>query len=91
MVDATRFVTPDILRAYDFGGITHLMDVGGGSGELIGAIARQYPHIRGTVFDLPRCAESATSHLDRMGVSGRTKFVPGDSSKRSPLAQMPSS
>jgi SAM-dependent methyltransferase len=78
MVDVTRFVTPDILRAYDFGGITHLMDVGGGSGELIGAIARQYPHIRGTVFDLPRCAESATSHLDRMGVSGRTKFLAGD-------------
>jgi SAM-dependent methyltransferase len=78
MVDATRFVTPDILRAYDFGGITHLMDVGGGSGELIGAIARQYPHIRGTVFDLPRCAESATSHLDRMGVSGRIKFESGD-------------
>ncbi|MCK1715238.1 MULTISPECIES: acetylserotonin O-methyltransferase [unclassified Bradyrhizobium] len=78
MVDVTRFVTPDVLRAYDFGGITHLMDVGGGSGELIGAVAKQYPHIRGTVFDLPRCAESATSHLDRMGVSGRTKFLPGD-------------
>jgi hypothetical protein len=78
MVDVTRFVTPDILSAYDFAGVTHLMDVGGGSGELVGAIARQYPHIRGTVFDLPRCAESATSHLDRMGVSGRTKFVPGD-------------
>src|ERR1700730_7787927 len=78
MVDVTRFVTPDVLRAYDFGRTTHLMDVGGGSGELIGAIAKQYPHIRGTVFDLPRCAESAISHLDRMGVSGRTKFLPGD-------------
>src|SRR6266403_6238337 len=30
------------------------------------------------VFDLPRCAESATSHLDRMGVSGRIKFESGD-------------
>src|SRR4051794_35119210 len=78
MVDVTRFVTPDVLRAYDFGRITHLMDVGGGSGELIGAIAKQYPHIRGTVFDLPRCAESATSHLNHMGVSDRTKFLPGD-------------
>ncbi|MDE5446814.1 methyltransferase [Bradyrhizobium sp. CSA207] len=78
MVDVTRFVTPDVLRAYDFGGITHLMDVGGGSGELIGAIAKQYPSIRGTVFDLPRCAESAISHLDHMGVSGRTKFLSGD-------------
>ena len=78
MVDMTRFVTPNILCAYDFGGITHLMDVGGGSGELIGAIAKQYPHIRGTVFDLPRCAESAINHFGRMGVGDRTEFLPGD-------------
>lgn len=78
MVDITRFVTPNILRAYDFGKIAHLMDVGGGSGQLIGAIAKQYPHIRGTVFDLPRCAESAIDHLGRMGVSDRTEFLPGD-------------
>ena len=30
MVDVTRIVTPDVLRAYDFGNVTHLMDVGGG-------------------------------------------------------------
>jgi ubiquinone/menaquinone biosynthesis C-methylase UbiE len=78
MADVTRIVTPDVLRAYDFGNVTHLMDVGGGSGELIGAVAEQYPHIRGTVFDLPRCAESATKHLSRMSVSDRAKFLAGD-------------
>jgi O-methyltransferase domain/Dimerisation domain len=78
MVDVTRFVTPNILRAFDFSGITHLMDVGGGSGELIGAIAKQYSHIKGTVFDLPRCAGSAIDHLNRMGVGARTDFLPGD-------------
>jgi 16S rRNA G1207 methylase RsmC len=78
MVDLTRFVTPDILRAYDFGDIAHLMDVGGGSGELMGAVALRYPHIRGTVFDLPRCALSAKHHFDRTGVSDRTEFQPGD-------------
>jgi hypothetical protein len=41
MADMTRLVTPDILSAYDFGHISHLMDVGGGSGELIGAVAKQ--------------------------------------------------
>lgn len=78
MVDLTRLVTPDILRAYDFGHISHLMDVGGGSGELIGAIAMQYPRIRGTVFDLPRCAETANNHLQRLGVNDRAKFLAGD-------------
>ena len=78
MTDLTRNVTPEILRCYDFSGLSHLMDVGGGSGELIGAIARQHRQLRGTVFDLPRCAEAATAHLRRIGVSDRVDFVAGD-------------
>ena len=62
MTELTRLVTPDILRSYDFSGISHLMDVGGGSGELLGAIAQQNRHLRGTVFELPRCAEAASRH-----------------------------
>jgi len=54
------------------------MDVGGGSGELIGAVAKQYPRIHGTVFDLSRCAEAASDHLARMGVADRTSFRAGD-------------
>ena len=78
MADLTRLVIQDVLRAYDFGHISHLLDVGGGSGELIGAVARKYNHIRGTVFDLPRCADTARAHLDRVGVSDRAGFVAGD-------------
>ena len=78
MVDLTRLVTPNILHAYDFSGITHLMDVGGGSGELIGAVAKEYPQIRATGFDLPRCEETANVHLRRMGVSDRAGFLAGN-------------
>jgi hypothetical protein len=78
MADLTRLVTPDILRAYDFSRISHLMDVGGGSGELLGAVATQYPRLRGTVFDLARCAESASNHLQHVGVGDRVEFVAGD-------------
>ena len=78
MADLTRLVTPDILRAYDFSRVSHLMDVGGGSGELLGAIARQHPRIRGTVFDLVRCAGIASKHLHHIGVSDRVEFVAGD-------------
>jgi ubiquinone/menaquinone biosynthesis C-methylase UbiE len=78
MADLTRLVTPDILLAYNFSGISHLMDVGGGSGELIGAVAKRYPHLRATVFDLPRCAETASNHLAQMGVSDRASFRAGD-------------
>jgi ubiquinone/menaquinone biosynthesis C-methylase UbiE len=78
MTELTRLVMPDILRSYDFSGISHLMDVGGGSGELLGAIAQQNKKLRGTVFDLPRCAEAAGRHLQQIGVSDRIEFVAGD-------------
>jgi hypothetical protein len=78
MTDLTRLVTHDLLQAYDFGTISHLMDVGGGSGELMGAVARAYSTIRGTVFDLPRCANAANQHFGRLGISDRIAFVAGD-------------
>lgn len=84
MTELTRLVTPDILRSYDFSGIAHLMDVGGGSGELLGAIAQQNRKLRGTVFDLPRCADAAGKHLQQIGISDRVEFVAGDFFKSVP-------
>lgn len=78
MADLTRLVTPDILHAFDFSQTSHVMDVGGGTGELIGAIARQHPGIRGTVFDLPRCKPTAQETLRRLGVTDRAMFVSGN-------------
>ncbi|WP_234685878.1 methyltransferase [Bradyrhizobium monzae] len=78
MTDLTRLVTHDLLQAYDFGTITHLMDVGGGSGELMGAVARAHSTMRGTVFDLARCADAANQHFGRLGISDRVDFVAGD-------------
>jgi hypothetical protein len=73
MVDLTRLVTPEILLAYNFGRISHLMDVGGGSSELIAAVG-----LRRTVFDLPRCAETANDCLESVGVSDRASFLASD-------------
>jgi tRNA A58 N-methylase Trm61 len=84
MTELTRLVTPNVLRSYDFSGIRHLMDVGGGSGELLGAIAQQNRQLRGTVFDLPRCAEAASKHLRQIGVDDRVEFVAGDFFKAVP-------
>jgi ubiquinone/menaquinone biosynthesis C-methylase UbiE len=78
MTDLTRLVMPEILSVYDFAGISHLMDVGGGSGELMSAIATKHQHLRGTIFDLPRCADVANDHLQQSGVADRVRFVAGD-------------
>jgi hypothetical protein len=53
------------------------MDVGGGSGELIAAV-KEYPGLRGTVFDLPRCAETANNYLQSVSVSDQVSFLASD-------------
>jgi len=77
MVSFSRATIPALLSAYDFSGISTLMDVGGGLGELMSAILKKYPTIRGIVFDLLHCAEGATKNLANAGVADRCRFVGG--------------
>jgi ubiquinone/menaquinone biosynthesis C-methylase UbiE len=77
MVSLTRTAIPALLSAYEFSGISTLMDVGGGLGELMRAILKQYPTMRGIVFDLPHCAEGARKNLSDAGVADRCQFIGG--------------
>ena len=77
MAEITGMVLPEVLAAYDFSGITRLMDVGGGCGQLLSAILNAYPLMRGAVFDLPRCAEAAKKQLSDARVSDRSEFIGG--------------
>ena len=77
MLSMTRVTLPGVLAAYDFSGIATLMDVGGGLGELMIAILKKYPSMRGVVFDLPHCAEGARRNLADAGVADRCEFAGG--------------
>jgi hypothetical protein len=77
MVAMTRQVAPAVVATYDFAGFSRLTDVGGGHGELIGAILSAHPVMRGTIVDLPQCAEGARRHLAATGLSERCEFVAG--------------
>jgi len=77
MAALTRQLTPAVLAAYDFSRIAKLIDVGGGHGQLLCAILRAYPSMRGAVFDLPRCADGANQQLRAAGVSDRGEFIAG--------------
>lgn len=39
--------------AYDFSGMRHVVDVGGGTGVLLATVLARFPSLRGTVFELP--------------------------------------
>jgi hypothetical protein len=77
MAEITGMVIPEVLAGYDFSGITRMIDVGGGCGQLLSAILNAYPLMRGAVFDLPRCAEAAKKQLADAHVSDRSEFIGG--------------
>ncbi len=78
MASITRLLMPAVLAACDFSGVSTLMDVGGGVGELMRAVLKKYPSIRGVVFDLPHCAERAGQNLAAAGVAQRAEFIGGN-------------
>jgi SAM-dependent methyltransferase len=86
MLSLTRLAVPDLLSAHDFAGISSLMDVGGGTGQLMAAILKKYPSMRGIVFDLPHCAEGARKNFEAAGVANRCEFIGGSFFESVPAA-----
>jgi ubiquinone/menaquinone biosynthesis C-methylase UbiE len=78
MVDFSEGINAALLKAYDFSGINHLVDVGGGHGGLITGILKKYPAIKGTLFDQPYVVAAAIKNLQKSGVENRCERVGGD-------------
>jgi hypothetical protein len=68
----------DLILAYDFHGIRHLVDIGGASGRMIAQILKAHPSMRGSLFDLPHVIGSAKPLLKAEGVEERVTLVPGN-------------
>jgi SAM-dependent methyltransferase len=67
-----------VAAAYDFSGVPLLIDVGGGVGDLIAAILKANPAMRGVVFDLPYIIDDARALVEAEGVAERCDVVAGD-------------
>ncbi|MFN4155308.1 MAG: methyltransferase [Paracoccaceae bacterium] len=61
MADSQALVAADTLRLVSLQGTRHLMDVGGGTGAFLRAVAAAYPGLRLTLFDLPSVVVGAVS------------------------------
>jgi orsellinic acid C2-O-methyltransferase len=77
MVELTRLVAQDVARVYRFAGMTRILDVGGGSGELLAAILQANPAARGVLFDMDHARESGQRHLEALGLAERCEIVTG--------------
>lgn len=68
----------DMARFIDLSGVKHLVDVGGGDGTNIIAMARRWAALRATVFDSPTVCEIARANIAASGLADRLGAVPGE-------------
>jgi hypothetical protein len=72
-----------VAEAYDFSGVSTLVDVGGGNGTLLSIVLGRHPEMRGVLFDLPQVVERGGPMLG--AVRGRCELVAGDMFEAVPL------
>ena len=75
MATSQALVAEEILRSVRLDGVSHLMDVGGGTGAFLAAVADAYPDLRLTLFDLPAVTGAAEARPD--GVGAGSPYRPG--------------
>ncbi len=77
MVELTRLVSGDFVRAVDWTATRKIVDVGGGCGELLVAALLASPGSVGVLFDEAHAVEMGRLHLRSAGVEHRCEFLAG--------------
>jgi len=62
----------------DLSDVDHLVDVGGGDGTNIMALGNRFPHLQGTVFDLPSVCDIAREKIHEAGEADRMNAIAGN-------------
>lgn len=78
MGDASRKAFAQILDRYNFAGVRHVIDIGGGDGTNSIELARRYPHIEVTVFDQESVTRLAARRIEDPDLRSRVHFHAGD-------------
>ncbi|MEL7149100.1 MAG: methyltransferase [Pseudomonadota bacterium] len=86
MTDSQKMVARDTLAAVSLSDVRHLMDVGGGSGAFLTAVAKAYPALGLTLFDLPQVMPSAEERLNSLGLADHITRI-GGSFRDDPLPE----
>ena len=77
MASTNRDLADDVLDAYPVSRHRIMMDVGGGSGAFVSAVARRAPDLEIRLFDLPAVTEVARAELGRCGLEQRIHVFGG--------------
>jgi hypothetical protein len=68
---------PAVAAAYDFSGLRTIVDVGGGTGNLLTTILQANPNVRGVLHDVPHVAAQARDLIASRGLSDRCTVSEG--------------
>ena len=77
MASRLRLEVPGVVAGYDWGALSHVIDVGGGNGTLLAAILAAHPGLRGTLVELAGPAAAAGPTFAAAGLGERCEIVPG--------------
>ena len=77
MVEISARMAQAFITAFDFTGVTTVVDVGGGNGGMLLAVLQAYPEKRGILFDLAQGLAGARETLAAAGVVGRVTLHKG--------------
>lgn len=69
---------PAVAAAYDFSGVDTLVDIGGGTGNLLTTILQANPRMRGVLHDMSHVAEQARDLIASRGLADRCTVSEGD-------------
>ena len=64
---------PCVLVNDDWQGVASVVDVGGGTGNLLAAVLAEHPTIRGVLVDLPAAVEASAAVFEDAGVTDRAE------------------
>ncbi|WP_433018138.1 methyltransferase [Kribbella sp. CA-294648] len=67
-----------IIASYDFSSFGTVVDVGGGSGELLVELLRAYPAVRGVLLEMESVLPKARETFEAAGLLDRVELVAGD-------------
>jgi hypothetical protein len=73
----TDLVLDELARWPGWLAVRHLVDVGGGHGQVALAVAGAHPDLNATIIDLPHAQAGACAQLDAAGLGARCRFRAG--------------
>jgi O-methyltransferase domain len=78
MANHSHEIAKELAHALDASAVTHVVDIGGASGTIIGALLEANPALRGTIFERADVVPRAEAALAQRGLSLRCQVIEGN-------------